>query len=694
MSGESGLSSADFFQLNRPDLPMIGMVRDPIPDALPRTHELAGIAVGQIIAQYSQPPDAVVLGVSTGGMLRCEALLKAGKIDPKLFRHHGLGTVADHVADLVGCTGPSITIATACSSGNVALKIALEMIRSGQAETVLTGGADALCRMTCFGFQSLQVVDLTGARPFDQKRSGMSVAEGAGMLLLVSQRPEKPVAELSGGGLSCDAFHASAPHPEGKGAFDAMEKALADAGVTPEDIDYISLHGTGTEANDKAEATAVTRLFGQESPPASSIKGATGHPMAAAGAIEAVISAIAVSKGIIPGNTGFIQPDPALNFIPTPRPIQKPVRRVLSNTFGFGGNNAAIVISKTERKASETRVRNATAPHNRPEAAPMSVLGYACVTGAGTTKESLNAFYNGNNLAGKITDKALIDLLDPRKARRTKRFSRLMLALAVLAKRDTDPGISLESVIGGTGWGSLSETWDFLTRLFAGNEKSSSPIDFVGSVHNAAMGLVAMELGARGANITTTGGDVSFEQALWTAGLLGKKEKAAMMIMGGDEHHPDLTVRFDSSVGPEQTPSDGGGAIVLQSGVVPGRPTLTPRLFKRNDLTDCMGDLLSFNDRYGAVMVGIPMAVSASAKAQLDFLRNEFSPSIPTLDYRRLTGQFATACAVASVLAVDAVSRDRFPDPDASGQLIDLKGRGILILGFGRYLTAIEVMPG
>ncbi|MCG8550960.1 MAG: 3-oxoacyl-ACP synthase, partial [Desulfobacterales bacterium] len=191
--GASGLASVDFFQLNRPDFPKVGMVPGTIEGNLPRTHELARIAARQVMAQCSLVPDAVVLGATTGGMLTCESLLKAQKTDPKLFRYHGLGTVAEDIADLVGCTGPVITVSTACSSGNAALAIALEMIRSGRAKTVLAGGADGLCRMTCFGFQSLQVVDPAGARPFDEKRAGMSVAEGAGLMLLVSQKPENPI---------------------------------------------------------------------------------------------------------------------------------------------------------------------------------------------------------------------------------------------------------------------------------------------------------------------------------------------------------------------------------------------------------------------------------------------------------------------------------------------------------------------
>ncbi|WP_321418178.1 beta-ketoacyl-[acyl-carrier-protein] synthase family protein [uncultured Desulfobacter sp.] len=699
--GKSGLASVDFFQLNRPNFPKVGMAPGPIKDNVPRTHALARIAAGQIMAQCSLVPDAVVLGVTTGGMLTCESLLKTKETDPKLFSYHGLGTVAEDIADLIGCKGPAITVSTACSSGNTALAIALEMLRSGQAETVLAGGADALCRMTCFGFQSLQVVDPAGARPFDEKRAGMSVAEGAGLMLIVSQKPENPIATLSGGGLSCDAYHASSPHPQGNGAFDAMTKAMDDAGITPEQIDYINLHGTGTEANDKAEAMAVNRLFNKNQPAASSVKGATGHPMAAAGAIEAIISAIAVSKAIIPGNTGFSTPDPVLNFIPVATPIHRSVHRVLSNTFGFGGNNASIVISETATNASTTCARDVK---KRPKSqmGPLSVLSYACVTGAGTTGESLDAFYKGQSLAGMITDKTLTDLLSLKKVRRMKRFSRLMLALAVLAGKEEPADTTPASIIGGTGWGSLSETWDFLSRLFAGNERSSSPIDFVGSVHNAALGHVAMELGAKGANITTTGGDASFEQALWTAGILGKKEHAPIMVMGGDEHHAELSFRFDMSVTHKEKPADGGGALVLTYGAVPGNATLTPRLFlKDNDrlapkdaLADLIRELPDFNDRYGAVMAGIPKAYAARGKAMTDTLSNAFSSSIPILIYRRLTGQFATAPAIATVLAVDAVKNNKLPDPASPGNCIELQGRGILLLGFGRHLTAVEVMPG
>jgi 3-oxoacyl-(acyl-carrier-protein) synthase len=164
-----------------------------------------------------------------------------------------------------------MVVSTACSSGVVAIALALKMLRSGMFRTVLAGGVDSLSRLTYFGFHSLQLVDQTGCKPLDQNRQGMAVAEGAGMILLTTEKPVHYRAEILGAGLSCDAYHPAAPHPEGEGAFMAMQRALTDAGISPEAIDYINLHGTGTPDNDLAEAKAVGRVL-TTPPPLSSIK--------------------------------------------------------------------------------------------------------------------------------------------------------------------------------------------------------------------------------------------------------------------------------------------------------------------------------------------------------------------------------------------------------------------------------------
>ena len=298
-------------------------------------------------------PDLIVVGTTTAGMHTTERLLNAGTLDPQAYRRHAAGSVAEDLAARYGCSGPVLTVSTACSSGAVAIKIALEMLRAGAARRALVGGADSLCRLTYYGFNCLQLIDPQGARPLDRERRGMSVAEGAGMLLLtVDGEPDRALAEVLGAGLSCDAYHPAAPHPEGDGAYAAMAAALADSGVSAAAIDYINLHGTGTPDNDRAEARAVGRLFDARTP-VSSIKGATGHSLAAAGAIEAVVAAICIREGLVPANTGLRLRDPEISLAPVTEPRRMRVNTVLSNSFGFGGNNAAVVIgAPVERDAA------------------------------------------------------------------------------------------------------------------------------------------------------------------------------------------------------------------------------------------------------------------------------------------------------------------------------------------------------
>ncbi len=302
----------------------VGEAVGPIEDAsLPRTHQLARLAADQAMAKSGETPDAVVMGVTTGGMLTTEALLKKKARDPKSFCLHATGSVAEDIARRYRCTGPALTVSTACSSGAAAIKIALEMLRSGSAKRVLAGGADSLCRLTYFGFSSLQIVDPDGARPFDQNRQGMSVAEGAAMLLLVANEPHKALAEIIGAGLSCDAYHPATPHPRGQGALAAMQSAIEDAGISMADIDYVNLHGTGTLENDLAEARAIDTLYERQKPLMSSVKGAFGHSLAAAGAIEAVVSVISISNSLVPATVGCSRPDPVLKLAPVIQPTQR-----------------------------------------------------------------------------------------------------------------------------------------------------------------------------------------------------------------------------------------------------------------------------------------------------------------------------------------------------------------------------------
>jgi 3-oxoacyl-[acyl-carrier-protein] synthase-1 len=255
--------------------------------------------------------------------------------------------VADYVRQRCGLEGPAVAVSCACASSAKAFASARRMIDAGLIDAAVVGGVDSLCLTTLYGFHSLQLTSPTPCRPFDVARDGISIGEAAAFALL-ERAPEVVDAGsvlLLGIGESSDAYHMSAPHPEGLGARLAMQAALHAAGLEPGDIDYINLHGTGTPSNDRSESQAVTSLFGPTTP-CSSTKGATGHTLGAAGALEAVISALAIQNGLMPGGVPSTSLDPTLtaHYIKDNR--RQRITRVLSNSFGFGGTNCSLIFGR------------------------------------------------------------------------------------------------------------------------------------------------------------------------------------------------------------------------------------------------------------------------------------------------------------------------------------------------------------
>lgn len=664
---------------------------------VPRTHALALIAAEEAMKNADRAPDAIVIGVTTGGMPVTEELLKRGDVDPKQYGYHSTGSVAEYIARHVGCRGPVLTVSTACSSGAVALKIALEMLRSGKVKQVLAGGADALCRLTYYGFHALQLVDETGAHPFDRNRRGMSVGEGAAMLLLTAATapPDNAIAELLGVGLSCDAYHPATPHPEGVGALRAMNTALADACISPSDINYIHLHGTGTVDNDLAEARAINALFADRPiPPVSSMKGSVGHSLAAAGAMGAVVSVLSISNGIIPANTGFHDPDPALNLTPVSEPMEVDVNVALANSFGFGGNNAVVVVGHPKRrKDAGTSIRDV-----RP--APFTVLGSACVTGAGDAKRTIERMGNSSEIKGVAPSSDIMSHLSEKYVRRLKRLPRMVMSLAISACKDTTSGPPA-SVFLGTGWGGLSETYDFLTKLFASDERFTSPTDFIGSVHNAAAGHAAIHFKSTGPNVTATGSDCAFEQALISASLLAHQSNDPILVIGADEYHETLSPLFDASVALAGMPSDGGGALYLKPAMSPSPLQIYPSFMAYSgnsgqiipSLIRELGGDKRIRHQFGAILAGIPAAQKEKGKGQLDEFLSMTGYPHPVIDYRQFIGEYASASAVATVLAVSFVQAGEIPPNVCYQDSLPLRGRGILVMGFGNYITAVEIRP-
>lgn len=290
----------------------------------------------------------VLLGTSTSGILQTEIAYRerdatSGAL-PAWLRYeqtHNSYSVAGYVRAALGLRGPAFVVSTACSSSAKVFASAARLIELGVIDAAVVGGVDSLCMTTLYGFKSLELLSPDPCRPWDAARNGVSLGEGAAFALL-AREAQAPKAWLIGCGESNDGHHMSSPHPQGAGAALAMRAALSSARLTPDAVDYLNLHGTGTPSNDAAEDLAVCEVFGRELP-CSSTKGHTGHALGAAGGVEAAISLLALQHGFMPGGIGGGRPDPALQADYLRESRDQRLAVVGSNGFGFGGTNACLL---------------------------------------------------------------------------------------------------------------------------------------------------------------------------------------------------------------------------------------------------------------------------------------------------------------------------------------------------------------
>ena len=279
--------------------------------------------------------------------------------DTALLVAHQPCSVTDLVARRLGARGPRTTIMTACSSSATAIGYAGDLIRLGRAEVAIAGGAEGICRLTYAGFNALRATSPELCRPFDQNRKGLNLGEGAAVLVLELEsraraRGADILGYLAGYGVTADAHHMTAPHPEGDGAARAMRAALDDAKLSPDVVDYVNAHGTGTPHNDAAEVAAIRRVFGDRAHrlPVSSTKSMVGHTLGAAGAVEAVACLLAMRGGYLPPTVNLETPDPAFGSDNIPDFIPRVAREarpnvILSSSFAFGGNNTVLVFTRS-----------------------------------------------------------------------------------------------------------------------------------------------------------------------------------------------------------------------------------------------------------------------------------------------------------------------------------------------------------
>ena len=369
LAGHSGLKPCDFetveLQTYIGEVPGVDDVR--LPKELARfgcrNNRLAELAlrqdgfldaVRQSAMRWGGDRIGVFIGTSTSGILETELAYRhrdpvTGALPPDFAycTTHNSFSAADYVRRRLQLTGPAAAVSCACASSAKVFGSARRMIEAGVIDAAVVGGVDSLCLTTLYGFHSLQLSSPAPCRPFDVARDGISIGEAAAFALL-----ERPAENMSGSdilllgvGESSDAYHMSAPHPEGHGARRAIQAALTAAGLAPDSIDYINLHGTGTPSNDRSESRAVVSMLGPTTP-GSSTKGATGHTLGAAGALEAVISALALQHGFMPGGVNTNRPDPTLTAHYIRENRRALLSTVLSNSFGFGGTNCSLVFGR------------------------------------------------------------------------------------------------------------------------------------------------------------------------------------------------------------------------------------------------------------------------------------------------------------------------------------------------------------
>lgn len=371
---QSAVGKVRYLQTEHTELPvsqvpfsneeMMDYLEIPRKTVMTRTVLLGRMALKEALEESGINPreqrTVFVSGTTVGGMDKSEQFyLDFLNNDKKnaYIKTHDCGTCSEMIAGYCGGFDKMTTLSTACSSAANALLIGMEMIQTGHADVAVVGGSECITRFHLNGFNTLMILDKEICRPFDKTRAGLNLGEGAGYLVLESEeslirRKAKALCRFSGCANRCDAFHQTASSPDGEGAYLAMKAALENAGLQASDIDYINAHGTGTLHNDLSEGKAIMRLFGDKIPPTASVKGYIGHTTSAAGGVEGVLSVLALNGNYMPVNLNFHEKIDELSFSPSIEEYpSKPLKHILSNSFGFGGNDTVCIFSRAEEAA-------------------------------------------------------------------------------------------------------------------------------------------------------------------------------------------------------------------------------------------------------------------------------------------------------------------------------------------------------
>jgi 3-oxoacyl-[acyl-carrier-protein] synthase II len=505
----------------------------------------------------------LVVGGTTGGMFETERLLAklhaeaagAGARDALAdMLSHPLTATGDRLGDRLGPFARVRTLSSACSSGANALVVAAGWLLSGEVDAVVAGGTDALCRLTITGFNAIAAIDPEPCRPFDRRRRGTTLGEGAGFVVLerafdARARGAAGIAELAGWAIGAESHHITNPAPDGAVVAALIERALARAGLSPSAVDYVNAHGTGTVANDRMEAVALARALGAEIErvPVSSSKGQIGHTLGAAGAIEAVVTALAVARRTVVPTGGLEEPDAALGLVHVlGRGHEVPrMRAALSNAFGFGGMDTVLVFADPDRDGAAARLAGkpgATPARRDVVVTGASVFGPCGRVGADGCAGLPEGRYD---LASKVDPDVFLDLA------RARRLDRSASLGAVAVEHVLDESKAPRDTVGvvlGSAFGNVDGCAAFMHRIFQKGPRAASPAEFPNLVPSAAVGHVSIYSGLHGPAFGVADLATSGESAVVQACQLVASGEAARVVGGSAEPRGDIAERVLSGL--------------------------------------------------------------------------------------------------------------------------------------------------
>lgn len=538
---------------------MVGDVKGvAIPAGSSRTSEFARVAAEEALAEAGFGggfPEGLrvglVVGTTTGGMfegeLRLADMRKNGipdrSSDPAIhhLRCHPLSHAVDRIVGDNAAYVRTRTVCSACSSGANALVVGANwLLSSDEIDLVVCGGAEGLSRLTFNGFNALGAVDPERSRPFDRSRKGLNLGEGAGFVVLerdgaARKRGARPISELSGWAIGAEAHHVTNPEPSGKSAARVISAALRRAQMSPDQIDYVNAHGTGTLLNDAMETAALREVFGDSVSRVhvSSSKGHIGHTLGASGAVEAVLSSLMIDRSTLLPTAGLVDVDPACELRHVRASIRQPVNAVLSNSFGFGGMDSALIFTKPGLGSEHAPLRRRVV-----------VAGAALFAPRGIDDGKWDASAEFSGVGTDRIDTSLSEHLNLEKARRFDRGTRLGVIASQRSIDEAAAPIEETALVYSSAFGNVEGSVSFVVRCVDKGARFANPIDFPNLVPSAPVGHASVYLGARGPVLSTADLATSGESAFLQAFELIAAGEVNWAVAGGLEERSEIVERI------------------------------------------------------------------------------------------------------------------------------------------------------